>query len=267
LRRVGRILGGLALVAALIAAAVAAAFALLQSGGSAAEGPDHRQRHTVAVRHDQRQVSIADLAQQGSRPVGRAPRNGVWRANAAASWASLSRSLPAQVGLAVAPLGKGTPRAFGGLRSGHAWSSIKVPILVALMAERKGRGLSAEERGLARAALTASDNSAAASLFGRIEEARGGLGPASLAVQAVLRKAGDPATTVATAPPPPGAVSTYGQTRWSLAASTDFFRALARGCLLDAADAEYVLGLMEEVTPEQRWGSAKLDFPPLGRSR
>lgn len=176
------------------------------------------------------------------------------------SFQSLAASTSAQLGLAVAPLGgSGEIETFGTLQSGHAWSSIKVPILVALMRER---ALSPEERQLAAAALEASDNEAAASLFDQLEKAHGGLKGASSAVQEVLAASGDTGTTVATAPPPPGAVSTYGQTEWSLVGSTAFYRSLANGCLLGSEDTEYVLGLMREVIPEQRWGLGEAGFDP-----
>lgn len=186
-------------------------------------------------------------------------------AGATASWTALERSLPAQVGLSLAPLGRGPLRNFGSLQTGHAWSTIKVPILITLLRERGARGLSAEEEGWASAALTASDNEAAAALFGQIEDVRGGLTGASQVVEGTLRLAGDASTVVATAPPPPGAVSTYGQTEWSLTASVEFFRALGRDCLLDRADTAYVLGLMKEVVAEQRWGLGKAGFPASWR--
>jgi hypothetical protein len=186
---------------------------------------------------------------------------GALKPGAEASWARFSESVPAQIGLAVVPLGSAsTPQTLGSLQSGHAWSSIKVPILVTLM--REGEGLDAEEQALARAALTASDNEAAASLFRRLEQSHGGLEGASLAVQEVLGEAGDGSTIVNTAPPPPGAVSTYGQTEWSLSGSAEFFAALGAGCLLESAGTSQVLGLMEEVIPEQQWGLGEAGFPP-----
>jgi hypothetical protein len=127
--------------------------------------------------------------------------------------------------------------------------------------------LDAEEDGWARAALAASDNEAAAALFGEIEDSRGGLDGASRAVEDTLRESGDGSTAIATAPPPSGAVSTYGQTEWSLPASVKFLRTLDRGCLLDPDDTDYVLGLMEEVIPEQRWGLGEANFHQAGKSR
>jgi hypothetical protein len=159
----------------------------------------------------------------------------------------------------VAPLGPGPVESFGSVSTGHAWSTIKVPILVTLMRERP-QGIGAGDQSLAAAALTASDNDAAAALFDQLEGIHGGLSGASAAVGETLAAAGDPATTVATAPPPPGAVSTYGQTEWSLEGSAAFFRSLARDCLLPAERSDYVLGLMEEVIPEQRWGLGEAGF-------
>jgi hypothetical protein len=182
----------------------------------------------------------------------------MFRPGAKASFTSLEGSLSASIGLVVAPLGSGSPQQFGNFQSGHAWSSIKVPILVTLM--REG-GLSPEEETWAQEALTASDNEAAASLFQQVEASHGGLSGGSSAVQETLATTGDTSTAVATAPPPPGAVSTYGQTEWSLAGSVDFYRALACGQLLDSGGTAYVLGLMEEVIPEQQWGLGAAEVP------
>jgi hypothetical protein len=178
--------------------------------------------------------------------------------SAQASFASLEASIGAPVGLAAAPLGTTPPETFGELQVGHAWSSMKVPIVATLMREGS---LSAEEEGWARAAITASDNEAAAALFQQLEGTHGGLEDASLAVQETLALGGDSSTQIATAPPPPGAVSTWGQTEWSLTDSVDFYRSLACGGVLESSQAEFVLGLMEEVISEQQWGLGQADFP------
>jgi len=186
--------------------------------------------------------------------------SGFLPADAEGSFQSLSSTLPAQVGLAVQPLGGGPLREFGDLREGHAWSSIKVPILATLMREQ-GEALDAEEEAWASSAITASDNEAAASMFGRIEDAQGGLVGASGAVESVLHEAGATTTAVATAPPPPGAVSTYGQTVWSLGDAARFFAALGRCEVLGSGGTGYVESLMEGVIPEQRWGLGEAGFP------
>ncbi len=172
----------------------------------------------------------------------------------AASFERMASSSGGEVGVAIAPLGRGSIREFGGLTSGHAWSVMKVPVLVTLLDERGGPdGLSSQEQAWARAALTQSDNDSAKALFAALEDSDGGLEGASDAIEQTLRKAGDESTEVNTAPNPSG-FTTFGQTNWSATESTRFFRALARGCLLSGGGTDYVLGLMGEVVGDQRWG-------------
>ena len=235
-----------------LVAIAAAAILLLQTGGSS-DGADEATPGRAAV--------PATPATPPRAVSGQSTDATIWRADAARTWRALAASVPAQVGLAAAPLGPGGIRSFGLLQTGHAWSSIKVPLVVTRLHELSPSAPNATESGLARAALTASDNDAAASLFHLIEAERGDLAAASTGIDSVLREAGDRTTTVATAPPPPGAVSTYGQTQWSLKDSVAFFRSLARGCLLNENGTPYVLGLMEEVIPEQRWGLGEAAFP------
>jgi hypothetical protein len=264
-RRVGRLALGLLAAAVVAAASIGAALALLGVDPlpSTDDGDAAAPTGAPALREDPERGE--ETSPTGAGDTGRRAGQGPvapLAPGATASWAALEHSLPARVGLSVLPLAGGAPRDFGSLQSGHAWSTIKVPILVTLLRERDGQGLSAEEEGWASAALTASDNEAAAALFDQIEAAQGGLDGASRAVEATLRQGGDSSTAVATAPPPSGAVSTYGQTEWSLSASAKFFRTLANGCLLDRSDTEYVLGLMGEVVPEQRWGLGEASFDP-----
>jgi hypothetical protein len=185
----------------------------------------------------------------------------VFKPHAKQSFASLERSIQGKIGLAVAPLGPGSTLRFGSFQRGHAWSSIKVAILVTLMRDRASAGLTREEREWAVAALTRSDNFAAALLFHKLEEIHGGLYGASRVMQKVLAEAGDTATTVATGPPPSGAFSTYGQTQWSLEGSVRFYRSLARGELLDRTGTAYVLGLMEGSDYWEPWGLGEAGFP------
>jgi hypothetical protein len=182
-------------------------------------------------------------------------------ADAAASFESMAASLPASVGLAVVPLGSEEVREFGSLlEGGHAWSSIKVPILATVLKEG-GEAIGPEEESWATSAITASDNEAAASLFGTIEGRQGGLVGASAAVGETLHAAGSVGTEVATAPPPAGAVSTYGQTEWPVGEAARFFRALGRCEVLGPTGTGYVESLMESVISEQRWGLGEGGFP------
>ena len=71
---------------------------------------------------------------------------------------------------------------------------------------------------------------------------------------------GDNQTVVATAPPPPGAVTTFGQTEWRPSEAVKFFRALGNGCLLPSTETSYVLDLMENVEPSESWGLGSAGF-------
>lgn len=168
---------------------------------------------------------------------------------------------PGEVGIAVTALDGAEPIAIGDADTGRAWSTMKVPLLVALLDRVGGEGeLSADERAQAEAALTASDNEAALALFDRLGGLEGGTDAASAAIEEVLRRSGDSETEVNTDPSPEG-YSTFGQTNWSASDSALFFRALAGGCLLDEADTEFVLSLLEGVVADQRWGLGEAGVP------
>ncbi len=181
--------------------------------------------------------------------------------SARASFNQLAAGLGGSVGLALAPLGGGATIAFGDAQVARAWSTSKVPVLVTLLADlrRRGQTLSAQDRANAAAALEQSDNAAIEALFGRLEQIHGGLVAASAAVEHVLRKAGDAATIINTAPNSEG-FTTYGQTDWSLRGEITFYRALSQGCLLSPQDTSYVLGLMRRVIPDQRWGAGSAGY-------
>jgi Beta-lactamase enzyme family len=180
---------------------------------------------------------------------------------AADNFAALLAKLPGQAGIALAPLGRGSIQRLGPLQRGHAWSTMKVPVLVTLLRDyaHRGQNLSAQERADATLALEQSDNAAAEALFGGLERIHGGLVPASQAVQQTLAAAGD-TVTVNTAPNDQG-FTTWGQTIWSATGEVLFYRALARGCLLAPGDTRYVIDLMRNVTSSQRWGAGAAAYP------
>ena len=165
-----------------------------------------------------------------------------------ASFRKLERTLGGASGLAVSAAGLGQPILEAGtLRDGVAWSTIKVPIAMAVESRPEGHP-TASEQSLLRRALTASDNAAAEALWSS-------LGPpsaAAAAVRTVLAKAGDATTRIETQVLRPGFTS-FGQTRWSLAAQQRFIASLP--CL---PDSESVLSLMQQVVPDQRWGLGSL---------
>jgi hypothetical protein len=135
----------------------------------------------------------------------------------------------------------------GTLREAVAWSTIKVPIAMAVETRAEGRP-TASEQSLLERAITASDNSAAEALWS-------GLGPpsaAAAAVRSVLVSAGDTSTDVETRVLRPG-FTAFGQTRWSLAAQQRFIAALP--CL---SKSQPVLSLMHQIESDQRWGLGSL---------
>jgi hypothetical protein len=172
------------------------------------------------------------------------------------SFATLESEISGEIGVAYAPLGSAQSQTLGPLQVGHAWSSFKVPISVTVMLEQGG-SLNSNQESLVASAITASDNEAAAALFSELESMTGGR--ASEAVERTLEKAEGAAVEVSTAPPPPGAVSSWGQTEWPLSASTSFYGALACGAYGGATDT--ILSDMEGVIPEQRWGLGQASFP------
>jgi len=144
------------------------------------------------------------------------------------------------VGSAIGALGGGAIESFGERRTARAWSTMKVPVIVACIASGRLDWHAIE------AAITRSDNDAALRLWAGLDDA-----PAR--VEAVLRRAGDHATVLEREPDPRG-WSPFGRTVWTLEAGATFYRALARGELLDPADTARVLDAMGRVVPEQRWG-------------
>jgi hypothetical protein len=133
------------------------------------------------------------------------------------------------------------------LREDVAWSTIKVPIAMAIEGRANGHPTASEEL-LLRHAITASDNGAAEALWSEL----GATEKAGAAVQAVLLSAGDDFTQVETRVLRPG-FSSSGQTRWSLAGQQKFIAGLP--CL---SYADRVLALMDQIVPEQRWGLGSL---------
>lgn len=270
-----------ALIAVLGVVAVGIAALLILSavdGGQVKEDPAVAARRTAA--HAERMASRANLEaerdaeeEKAAKAARRRNAHQIHAASAGAngtpgqsttrstsqqsgSFSQLESEIPGEIGVALAPLGSREVQQLGALEAGHAWSSFKVPIVVTLLLEQGG-SLTSEQESLAASAITASDNEAAAALFSDLEGRTGGR--ASQAIESVLSQVPGGATQVATAPPPPGAVSSWGQTDWSLAASTAFYGAMACGAY---GSVDNVLADMENVIPEQQWGLGQAGFPP-----
>lgn len=179
---------------------------------------------------------------------------------AEASFRQLAASTSGSLAIAVQPLGAGSRQVLGSDEPAHGWSTTKVPVLVSLMRVRGSEGLTPEEQTLAHSAITESNNESVLALFRDLERLKGGLEGASAYMESLLRDAGDNETTVPTAAPPPGAVTTFGQTEWSPGEAVRFFRALALGCLLTTEQTNYVLELMESIVPSESWGLGSAGF-------
>jgi hypothetical protein len=205
-----------------------------------------------------KELSQAEAASSDGTETG--PAAGVLDTDATASFAQLNRSLPERVQVALLPLGGSHVQTLGGSFASHGWSTTKVPVLVALLKARGSRGLTGQETAWAQSAITQSDNQSILELFADLEQIKGGLIGASTYVQSLFRASGDAQTVVATASPPSGAVTTFGQTEWTPAASVRFMSALGRGCLIPPSRAGYVLGLMQNIEPGESWGLGSAGF-------
>jgi hypothetical protein len=135
----------------------------------------------------------------------------------------------------------------GELKGGVAWSSIKVPIAVAVI--RRGGG--GRNRQLLRRAITASDNQAAEQLWSGL----GSPASAGQSVERTLAAAGDATTAVQTRRVRAGFTS-FGQTRWPLTSQQRFMAGMP---CLRASDP--ILRLMSDIIPSQSWGLGSSGLP------
>ncbi|GGK43730.1 hypothetical protein [Nocardia camponoti] len=156
----------------------------------------------------------------------------------AADFAAARASFRGTAGLTIMPVGGDKMVTFGDWTTGPAWSTMKVPLAVAVL--RRGSTYASA----ASTAITASDNDAADTLW----QSLGAGDNAAKAVEEILREGGDPVTTV----PPTRTrsdASAFGQADWSLANQVRFAANLP--CL---PGNERVVGYMGQITPSHRWG-------------
>ncbi|MEU4314902.1 hypothetical protein [Nocardia sp. NPDC024068] len=157
----------------------------------------------------------------------------------AADFVELEKSTEGELGLAIMPVGGENLVGLGQWTTGPAWSTMKVPLVVA--AERKSPG---GQNYATSAAITASDNSSADALWSTLGTPR----EAAQAVQEVLRDGGDD-TTVVQEKRSRSEYSSFGQSEWSLADQVRFGSRLP--CL---PGSERAVELMGSVTANQQWG-------------
>ena len=172
-------------------------------------------------------------------PVAAAP------ADLAASFNAMSAPLDATVGLAVTAVGKpGEAMTFGKWTSGAAWSTSKVPLVLAALQQQSAPTVTVAME----AAITRSDNDAAEQVWESLGDPKTAAGK----MDAVMRNNGDQTTNVQSEKVRPE-FSAFGQTIWSLADQAAFLAHVACD-----ASAGPVLDLMSHVEPDQKWGLGTL---------
>jgi hypothetical protein len=162
----------------------------------------------------------------------------------------LAARLAGSEGLAYTGEAGAAATQLGSWRTGPGWSTVKVPLAVAVVAKAHGEP-EVGVQSLMRLSITASDNAAAEQLWAYLGEPQ----TAAAQVQAVLRSAGDNETRVQSQQVRPG-FSAFGQTIWSLTNQASFMAALP--CI---KHSDEVLRLMGEVEPGQRWGIGAVGLP------
>jgi hypothetical protein len=222
-----------------------------QSDSSPADGPPKPgQEARRAAQIEQLQQRLAE-ARQADRAAASPPTSRRIASPSSKSFTSFSKNLAGEVGIAYAPIGRGTRVVSAGeLQSGTAWSTIKIALAAQVIADAGGSGkLSSSKRSLISSALRASDNEAAMALWDELTRRYGGPAGAARAVGQVLASAGDPGTEVSSVGR--GSFSPYGQTDWSLAGQVRFMASLAAGCVTGST---YLLNEMGQVISSQSWG-------------
>ncbi len=167
--------------------------------------------------------------------------------NLASSFAELSASIPGTIGIALAPVANGAQVvSFGQWQAGPAWSTSKVPLVLAAMRD----GKSPQTTASMELAITHSDNNSAEQVWsslGTPEEAAAKVGD-------VLHEAGDPTIVESRRIRPE--FTAFGQTIWSLMNQARFLAETA----CDPRSSQ-VLDLMAQVESDQSWGIGQLPNP------
>jgi hypothetical protein len=145
----------------------------------------------------------------------------------------MRKSLPGQLGIAIVPVGGDEVISLGSLKSGRAWSTMKVPVSLAAQRERGPAVAAMEDK-----AITFSDNDAATSVFARV-------GPERL--DAIAHRAGMRDFRSSTS---------WGASEISAADMAAAFADLDR--MLPQRYRRFGLGLLGSIVPEQRWGIARI---------
>jgi hypothetical protein len=162
----------------------------------------------------------------------------------AAQFSQLATRLQAKMGIAISAVGDGqSPTAWGDWQEGPAWSTIKVPLVIAAYRHREPRQVT----DLMKAAITESDNTAAEKLWEQLGDPTAAAGQ----VRQILEQAGDPTTVESRKLRPE--FSAFGQTNWSLENQVRFLAS----AFCDSEN-DPIFGLMGQVAPDQNWGIGRI---------
>jgi len=158
-----------------------------------------------------------------------------------ADFAKLQSRLNAKIGVVVSPVGSGQgPMTLGSdWTEGPAWSTIKVPLVIAALRQQGTQQVT----DTMKATITESDNAAAEAIWAQLGEPV----TAGQRVQDVLKGTGDPTVVQYLRVRPP--YTPFGQTIWSL---TNQVRFLASASCDSKNDP--IFALMSQVVPGQSWG-------------
>lgn len=183
--------------------------------------------------------SAAPVPTPGTTAPGSAPSGAA--TSLAAEFAKLQNKLHGKMGLVISAVGA-TPKqlVFGDWTSGPAWSTMKVPVAITALGEENPPTVT----DAMRAAITASDNAAAESIW---DSLGGNSVTAAHKVEVVLNKYGDPTTVEWQKKRPP--FTAFGQTIWSLTNQVRFTAA----AVCDEASAP-IFALMGQIEADQHWG-------------
>jgi hypothetical protein len=200
---------------------------------------DHAPRPSARPTTQTPAKPLPPLASQPTAPVASPPPPAP-NDPLAAEFALLAARLSAKLGVVVSAVGTGqTFTTLGEWKEGPAWSTIKVPLVIAAYRQQDPQQVT----DAMRAAITESDNAAAERVWAQLGEPTA----AAKKVEQVLRETGDP-TTVEWRKVRPQ-FTAFGQTIWSL---TNQVRFIASAFCNSKNDP--IFAMMGQVVANQSWG-------------
>lgn len=205
---------------------------------------DDRPAGTAQTSPSATAVSAGGQPRQTSSPAIAAPPNEPGNALLRAAFDQWRNGIDGKFGIAVAAAGAGaSPVVLGQHTIDTAWSTIKVPLVIAAMRDKHLTEVTAEMT----AAIIESDNAAAENIWAGMGDGATAAGK----VDEVLRQAGDTTPVQPNRIRPP--YTPFGQTLWSLENQTRF----AAFAACDNSDKPVRI-LMGRIEDEQRWGLSEI---------